>query len=155
MDMDEKETAYIAGFVDGEGCFSIDRSSRKNPRYKTPTYTFSLRISQTQEEVLDWIQARIGGNVNERKSRDRQYPNAKTSWHLQIYGKAAENAVHLLAPYLRVKRPHVKVALEFFAKRGSVFGIHNAKGQQIALPPEMRAERERLYWEMRKLNRGL
>ena len=157
--MDEKDTAYIAGFVDGEGCFSIDKSTRKDPRYKTPTYIFSLRVSQTQVEVLEWIQSLLGGGIYERKSRDRaarkRCPNAKTSWHLQLYGKTAENAVRRLAPYLRVKQPHVKVALEFFEKRGNVFGLHNARGQQIALPPEMQAERERLYLEMRKLNRGL
>ena len=153
--MDERDTAYIAGFVDGEGCFSIDKSVRKDRKYKTAIYGFSIRISQTQLEVLEWIQTHIGGNIYERKSRDRQYPKCKTSWHLQLYGKTAERAVPLLAPYLRVKQPHVKVALEFFEKRGNIFGIRNAKGHQVRLPPEMRAERERLYREMRKLNRGL
>ena len=153
--MDEKDTAYIAGFVDGEGCLSIGRSHKKDPKYKNPVYALSLKVGQTQREILDWIQEKLEvGNVVPASRARNSYPNRKFFWQLQIYGKAAERVVRLLQSHLKVKQAQVKVALEF-AALPKVSGIRNEKGHQIPVPPKVQSERERLYWEMRKLNSGV
>ena len=56
VDYNPIHLSYLAGIVDGEGCFCITKCN--NPeKYgcTSPKYSAQLRISNTKEELFHWI----------------------------------------------------------------------------------------------------
>jgi hypothetical protein len=81
-----EEAAYIAGFVDGEGSITYSRYVR-NRNHKH--FQLSLSISNTNQEVLEWICTAVGlGNVrvSYRESKTR---NQKTCYQVHWYHQEA------------------------------------------------------------------
>jgi hypothetical protein len=53
------EVAYTAGFFDGEGCANIARYLKRG----RPYHTLAIIFTNTDFQVLAWLQQRWGGNV--------------------------------------------------------------------------------------------
>lgn len=107
--MIEKDLAYTAGFLDGEGCIFISHY----PHYAAScnNYSMSVSISNTNLDVLLWMQKNYGGCVCEKKAK--AYENKKRLWEWSIRSQMAEDFLRLLRPYLKVKEEHAVVALQF------------------------------------------
>jgi hypothetical protein len=97
---------YLAGFVDGEGCFSILRSA---PGGRKKKYAYpALTISQVNKEVLDWIKSNFGGTIHlARKAKG----NISECWQWRLSWGKARILAKELQPYLIVKREQVKKVL--------------------------------------------
>lgn len=91
------ELAYFAGFVDGEGCFGY---------YTTPR----VAVTNTYLPVLKELQAAFGGTWSLRGNRSPDVHRTCYAW--VITGGHALNAVALLLPYLREKRPQAQLLLD-------------------------------------------
>lgn len=105
------ESAYIAGFCDGEGMISISRHFivQRGRRRLTESYTLVVRISNGHKGVLDWIKSKVGGAVIEKPMK----PPNRRHW---LFSQKSNRAVQLLKkllPYLIVKREQALVAIEF------------------------------------------
>ena len=100
---DKDKLLYLAGFVDGEGCFSILHSSAggRTKKYAVPC----LSITQVNKEVLEWIKSYFGGNlcIARRASLHNQ-----ECWQWRISWNKARLLARALQPYLIVKREQVK-----------------------------------------------
>ena len=61
------DTAWLSGFTDAEGCFTI--STKKDQRYKTGTYIrYAFYLDQSDElDALAWMQHNLGGKIYFRK----------------------------------------------------------------------------------------
>jgi hypothetical protein len=59
----DTDKAYIAGIIDGEGCFSITERLHTGRRSLSPTWTASLQISMVDEEAIKFISDRYKGRV--------------------------------------------------------------------------------------------
>ncbi len=134
------ETAYIAGFFDGEGCVRIEK--RHFRRDNSPLYTaYSIcaRIANTNRDILAWIQAAFGGSIycGIHRSRDKQGAY-KVPYEL-VFSRQAETQAFLLAiaPYMRVRKAQVLLGLEFIAL---------GNGTKPSL-------RDQCYERMKRLNR--
>lgn len=103
------DLAYIAGYMDGEGCF---RSNKGN---------IEVQIKNTYPYVLHYIQGLFGGSVREEK---REVVNHKhrTAFCFSIYGDSAREMVRSLLPYLREKRSQAELTLEL-----NVYPKHSSK----------------------------
>lgn len=84
------ELAWAAGFIDGEGCFSIKRRKTK------PTPSF--RIVQVDPRPLQRLQAVIGGSLTGPTSPPSH--KGKPFYILCLYNKALYPQVERLWPYM-------------------------------------------------------
>jgi hypothetical protein len=71
----QTDYAYIAGYIDGDGCFSIRKERRK---YRmSPKFPAAIIIASVNKEVLDWAKNLFGGSI----SKQTNVPNK----HKPIY----------------------------------------------------------------------
>jgi len=127
--MKETFKAWVAGFVDGEGCIGI----AKNKAVKGGLEFYYLRLCVTQNTKLELImlQKIYGGSVS---------PHGD-GWQWIISAKKSLKPLKDILPYLRIKRKEAKLALEFQAQKrhGSIRDKEYLK------------EQEKYYWAMRGL----
>jgi len=94
--MEIVDIAYLAGLVDGEGCFAV----RKVHKYFTPCFTMKLRIDD--KPLLFYLQTltRVG-HVTRVSSKSRRVSGKKecdtATW--QVSGKQCQILVHLFRSY--------------------------------------------------------
>ncbi len=113
--LSDVEKAYIAGFIDGEGCIHIS-SSREG------TFCLCLTASQTTENVMYWIQERLEGNVGyiepEQVGRKKNGELCRGKWTWSIYGESAMEVLKSLLPHLKVKEYEAETAIAFQKRYG-------------------------------------
>jgi len=95
------DIAYLAGFIDGEGCITV-RISPGTKHHKTwnPSVYASVTISQVDPRTLQWIQARWGGSIR-KLSRNRG--NERTAWEWCVVGHYAQRLFEQVRPMLKSK----------------------------------------------------
>lgn len=89
--------AYAAGFIDGEGCFSINKNG-----------SVSLVVINTCLYALEFLQTTLGGRVKHRK----QTAN-KPQYVFSIYGSECLEAIEKLRPYLKEKLPQAMTIVDY------------------------------------------
>lgn len=110
MKLTEYEKAYIAGFLDGDGCIMFQLVRRKDYIYGyqvRASVVFYQKVNH--KEHLDWLHTKIGtGYVRIRNDEMAEYT---------IVGiQPVMDLLIQLKPHLRLKQPHVVLA-EKIAKR--------------------------------------
>ena len=93
------DLAYVAGYMDGEGCFRANKGN------------IEVQIKNTYPHVLHYIQELFGGAVREEK-REAVNRNHRTAFCFSIYGESARKMVRCLLPYLREKKIQAELTLE-------------------------------------------
>ena len=124
--------AYIAGILDGEGTISIS-----NSQYMT------VRIRNTNKGVLEWIQGVTGAGKIYGDSRSK----ARRCYSLEMTANKAAAFLHLVLPYIRIKRKQAILALNYQCNGERVSGKRMTQQKQI--------KRQEDYLLMRKLNTEL
>lgn len=106
------EAAYIAGFIDGEGCIGIGWTrSRHNAkkRYRK----LSLQITQTEREPLDFVVEKLGvGKVYGPHIRQAGELGTKPRYTYSLRRQPEiVRVLRLLLPYFIVKRARAEAAI--------------------------------------------
>jgi hypothetical protein len=98
----DPDLSYIAGFLDGEGCFSWKTGNKE--------YQGAPRIdcSNTYLPILDTIRRRFGGSIYKRKPPE---DNCRQVWQWTATGPNARGAIRLLLPYLIEKAEQARLLL--------------------------------------------
>lgn len=104
MKLTETQKAYIAGFLDGDGCVMFQFIRRKDY-----VYGYQVRASvvfyqkENHLEQLEWLKNMLSyGYIRRRKDGMTEYT---------IVGiEPVMKVLTMLAPYLRLKKPHIDVA---------------------------------------------
>ena len=104
-DLRSEEKAYIAGFLDGDGCLMAQLVRRKDY-----IYGYQIRVSvvfyqkQNHQEILKWLKSKLHlGYIRQRNDGMAEYT---------IVGLGeVEKILRLLTPYLRLKRTLAKRVL--------------------------------------------
>ncbi len=94
--------AYIAGFIDGEGCIRIGRG------VLGPSGV-SLHVVNSDEGVIDYINLMLPG----RKYNKKRY-GRKNLYRICWSGQDAINVIELVLPYLIVKRRLAELITEYW-----------------------------------------
>ena len=73
----QTDYAYIAGYIDGDGCFSISRF-KKRSRFKernrlSPKFPMSIIISSVNKEILEWAKDLFGGSISKNTSIHKKH----------------------------------------------------------------------------------
>lgn len=126
--MTKTKLAYLAGLLDGEGCFSILRGGKTGE-----CYSITIKITNSNLGLLRWVQANCGGHIH-------QYPkhhNWKDIFQWSLYASNAVQLVRKVRSFLVAKQRQADILLCF----------RNPKH------PIDLASKSQLYLELRKLNK--
>ena len=141
MNHNEK-LAYLAGIIDGEGCFGMYYSKRLD------RHMLTVDIYNSCTELLQWLSDNFPGDYREIKAPSKK---AHINWKPQYIWRSNNNQtleflINLL-PFLIVKKKQCELAIRFretFLKR------------ECPVTLETREIRRLLYEEMKALNqRGI
>lgn len=138
---------WAAGFIDGEGCVSVNRQKMiRTPKHKPQrthfTYTLGLAVSQKTEAPLKRLHELFGGHLFTYKSCGVWY------WRWQHWSKGAKDALELILPYLLVKREIAELGIRFQEQMTS----WNKEFGRRGYPLEVVSGREVFYMQARGLN---
>ena len=108
---------YLTGFFDGEGNVDISKKRKKYFRKRDSKWceavctALRLRISNTDKEVLDFIQKHFNGKIYNHKIYKAHH---KPAWMWQITGKNAAELSKLMYQFSIVKKEKLKYSKEFY-----------------------------------------
>lgn len=150
----ETEKAYLAGFIDGEGCISITKYKSKIIN-RSISYVLKLHIYQSGisgYEMLKTWKNKVGlGFISGNKYPE--HPAYKDSHEWQITANDAILLLNEVIPYLVIKQSQAQLAIKFQkmmkgSKRGMSYGGRTKNG---SLSQGILDQREKIYLEMRGL----
>jgi len=125
------EAAYLAGLFDGEGSVCILKREQGERVY----HWLQISIGNTDKPVLAWVRDTFGGHLSDNAQRHTSMNLRAWRWRADC-GKAAE-VLEIMLPYLRIKREHTRLAIEFQARFSGQRG-----GQQTPVTQEVIEWRE-------------
>jgi len=103
MTVDE-ELAYLAGIIDGEGCVSIAKNTRRGRNY----YSLRINVSNNSIDLMQWLEDTFGDVV--RTSYHRWY-DRRDLYDWTASGNQAQVLLELVLPFLIIKKDQAKLAL--------------------------------------------
>jgi|SRR5271154_16820 len=145
--------AYLAGIVDGKGSICIFRiNPAKYNRYQNPCFRGVLTISNTREELFEWIEKNFGDLNKSKKHRRSIFKKNSTheGWIYEwvIQGPRLVDICTQLLPFLVVKKRQAELMIQF----RKTFELQKGYGAHTTLDPEIIALREDIRIEMSNLN---
>jgi hypothetical protein len=140
--LDSHFAAYLAGIVDGEGCFSISRGTKRVGESIYTSYRPLLNIVNTHHGVLEEIRQTVGHGGLYRVPHS--VLRRREAWQYMVYGRSAQAVTRAIYPYLRIKREQADALLTFIPKP-------NRNGRSSSAL-SMDEDQERIYWQVKALN---
>ncbi len=142
-----EEISYLAGVVDSDGCIAISKMKgnySKSQRIANPRYVLNLIVTNTSEDLMNWLTERFHGRIKPRKRYSEKH---KTTWNWTLDHGKALHTLRMIKPYLIVKGEQAKVGIELIENWVTTIGGQGARTPQIEVD-----RRERLYQAMKVLN---
>lgn len=133
----DTDLAWAAGFIDGEGCFSVVFGNHGG-------HYVMLSVNNTSVEGLDRLQSIFGGCISNQTYRNVNY-KPTSLWRVQ--GVSAAKVTELVLPFLTVKKQQAELLLEF----QSTIGGRNKYPR--GLPQDVFQYREDMKQRMHVLNK--
>lgn len=150
----DTDLAYLAGVLDSDGFISIQRTTKNCHRGAfrwTATY-FQARvgIAGTRREPHDFAAARFGGSIHAHTPKN---PADRVQFQWVASGRMAAAVILAVRPFLLIKGEQADLTLELQALVQRQFAeIKATQRPPYRVPPEMAAERDRLFVAVRALN---
>ncbi len=129
---------WFAGFIDGEGCVSVQPQWTKKG-YRT--FLPKLAIGNTDKKVLEYILKNTYPEKTLLNHQQYKNPRAKTIYNINFTGEKAIDILKEVFPYLKVKKPQASIL------RGWKLLRRSRKGNL----PKIRLQEEK-YKKIRLLN---
>ena len=141
--------AYVAGVIDGEGCIAI-RKTKRTGSMRSTRYAAIITVGNTNRGLIAMLRTAFSAGCVTYRYPTKTKRGAYV-WNVQ--SRTACNVLRAVFPYLVVKREQAIVLMEFVDRFDSFKGARRGKkGGQTVNHVEL-ARRERLYQQMRSLNR--
>lgn len=93
------DLAYLAGVLDGEGCFNVARCRS--------TYVPRILVVNTNEDLVSWLRATFGGDVTRTSVKNK--PNWKPRYQWRLSHQKALDLAQRVMSFLRVKRAQANI----------------------------------------------
>jgi hypothetical protein len=139
--MEEGRIPYIAGLLDGEGGFSIIRTS-KNP----PNFHAHISLQMTHKETVERFAEVCGVTYNSRSPRNRRvlyYALVGTKGDL-------EKLLGMLSPWLITKKRHAELIRQFLSLKRELQASNEEPNSSTE--KNIRSQLVDIHIELRKLN---
>lgn len=101
----ELDKAWLAGFLDGEGCFQVVFVNGKNIGVK-------ISITHTSLSIIKYIHKLYGGDFTVKEYYKTTHPNWKPSVYYRISCKGAMKMLIDIYPYLKLKKPQADLMIK-------------------------------------------
>ena len=151
--MQEVDKAYIAGFIDADGCIVVDRQKRTNKHHRQHYYYVPrLCIANRHFGVLKYINNMFGntGSLTKRNLH-KDNPNWSDAWQLRFSSKASYKYLKELLPYLRMKRKQAELIIEMGELKS---GTQKIDVKKRTADYELKSDRyNEIYHAVRSMNR--
>ena len=135
--------AYYAGFLDGEGYFTLAIVNKGTYDNIIPL----ISASQVNKLPLTLLQTSYGGTVLPVKARNSKHRDA---WRWTIASRSKVKAcLKDIYPFLTVKKQQAELLLEFLSRPAFPGG----RNSDLYIPKEEKSKRMSLYKSMRMLNK--
>lgn len=144
------QLAYMAGIMDGEGCFIIGAYA-KNPKTGTPHFHTTMQVSSTDEILIDWIVENFGGKKSFYTAKQTPINSRRAVYRWTGHSDRVKHMCEVLMPYLVIKKDQAKVMIEM---RNTFEKTRMQKGQQGTQPisQDILALRYSLFDKMKSLH---
>ena len=106
--MDERDLIYAAAIIDGEGWVGLRRKKGNRNKSRPYSYAIGVSVGMANDIIPQWLSLIFGGSVHSRTPLNRH-----KVWHWQIEHKTAMLFLKGIMPYLKLKIPQAKLAIEF------------------------------------------
>jgi hypothetical protein len=150
--MNKLTAAYVAGYLDGEGCFSIWYKKRESIRKKGRIFECVIRVGCTDKPIIDWLQSSFGGSTSTMSKPGVGFHRSQAwQWALRSKPVMRDFIKHVL-PYLRVKKREAQIMLEYL----DTFKEENyisAGGKGNRMKDWVFEKRTKLWQELSSLNK--
>ena len=148
--MKKIELAYLAGFLDGEGCFTLVKTYRQDVRFDYwGNIQCGMANTPQNREILQWLKNLFGGYYKEfPQTEKRKLRNQKPVVFWRIVSQSSAKCAKQLLPFLRVKRRQAEIIIAFAKLQEK----HRRKRGLKFTKAEIE-KRENLLQEIRKLNK--
>ena len=113
--MDNKSfIIWLAGFIDGEGCFTIDLRKERNSKLGWTCYPMITIVLQRSDKfVLEEIQKNIGGILRNRDKQKTWKIGAKPQILWRVCGwENCLNLAKIIQPYLILKSKRCQIFVD-------------------------------------------
>ena len=154
--MHDTDLAYLAGVLDSDGYITVNRTQKKceGPNGQkwvaAVSYHPKVGITGTRPQPHELAKSLLGGSISSHQPKNPDHRKVYT-WCCQ--GPTAANCLRLVLPYLRVKHQQALLAIELAELITAQFTLMRATAKPpYRLPPNMVAERERLWEAVGVLN---
>jgi hypothetical protein len=134
------DLAWLAGIVDGEGCFSVKRPIvRQNGKRQgsRTSYQIWLVICNTSKPMMDRISQILADHGVAHKKMRKVWKGVKATrwqWWLEIQRKhELLKVTELLLPHLTAKKDEAHVVVWFLSKACQVKQYHRTPFDQLVL----------------------
>ena len=127
LNLTKEQCAYLAGFIDADGCIQIEGKNGENKQTWTVSLTLYNCDNIALEKMRDWIGS---GKVN---CRDRDPKKWKKSYSLRYRAATAARIIKKIAPHMLVKKRQALIVVEFLEtfKRDNYFGSSWQGGRRV------------------------
>ena len=141
----ERDTAYIAGFFDGEGCLGYYDATKTNN--KTAAFHASVSVSNTDPRVIRWMGEVTG--IGKAKITVFADKKRRPAYQWQI-GRKADVIAFLttVRPYLKVKRDQTDVLLAHLDAESTYVKRHGSVTPEIVESRQHVADRLKVMKRM-------
>ncbi len=140
------DLAYMAGLVDGEGCFFMAKIPKKvGDGYISEHYRGLLKIDNTDKRLLDWIDNTFSGTSSARcrSTSSRKFEREVFTW--VATGDRLLDLCEQILPYLVIKKEQCEIMIKFRKTYTNKLGSNKLSDESIII-------RQECLESIRKLN---
>lgn len=106
--------AYLAGIVDGEGCFHACKLKNKpGDGYKNGHYRCVLKVSNTNINIFHWLQNTFKGTCCAAYKETRDHLFKRDIYEWTVTGDRLLDICYQILPYLIIKKEHCEHVIKF------------------------------------------
>ena len=124
--------AWAAGFIEGEGCFLMHKS----------TLSPQLQVTQVVVAPLGLLQKLFGGHIY----KDKRRVNRRQTHCWVVSGSRAQEVCKILLPFLTFKKSQAQIVLSFKI-------APNGKGRPLRLSSKERRKRLNAWETLKSIHR--
>jgi hypothetical protein len=122
----DRDAAYLAGLVDGEGTITLTRKHRGDNRQ------LCVSLSSTERKVLEWVVETVGsGQITNKRTYSQRHA---ASYTYQVYNRQALDLLVQLFPYLKTyRRERAELVLRMYKSltpRNGRYSAHQVQARE-------------------------
>lgn len=122
-----KDLAYAAGIIDGEGCVKIFKNDASVVHRPHNQYTLAVQVNMVDKRVVTWLHKKFGGAVYFHPANIKKHPTWRDSWRWYLQNYHCRDFLLQILPFLIIKVKQTRSALNFLdIKKGDIAKKHVA-----------------------------